>query len=102
MTENSQDVTFPLSGVAHREVCDGNWRNDNPRGFARIEAAPMRRVGKGYQLIVNMDEHDAADLADYLESVADVWECMTTEERGGSDPRAIRVAVATIRRKLAR
>ena len=93
-------VQFTLSGYVYSQVEDGGWPQDNPRGWAALEASPSRRVGKGFQCQVTMLRDDAWDLAYYIESVADVWACMTTEERGNDRPAPLRIAVERIRKAL--
>jgi len=98
VTQDADTVRFVLSGTAYHATADGGWRDDNPRGWARVQAAPTRKVGKGFQVLVEMERDDALDLADYLESVAEVWACMTAEERGDDRPAPIFIAVERIRK----
>lgn len=90
-------VTFKLSGVAYTAATEAGWPDDNPRGYEALRAAPPgRRMGKGIQYTITMRADDALDLAAYLQSVGDVWACMTAEERGPDRPQPIWRAVERI------
>ena len=104
MSESSAElVEFSLSGVAMSAARDGGWRDDNPRGFDALSRSPSGRVGFGWRHGVTMRRDDALDLADYLQSVGDVWASMTVAERGARDrPEPIWKAVEGIRKAAGR
>lgn len=94
-------INVALPGRAWNAALESAWPDENPRGGAALRAGTPRKVGAGgRQWFVRIDEGDARDLAFHLESIADVWECMTREERGSDDPRTIRRAVARIHAAL--
>lgn len=82
--EPDEEVTITLPGAAVTIVAEGNWPNDNPRGWKAVAAAHRRKVGFGTQWTFSILREDADDLANYLSSVADVVGSMTAEERQGS------------------
>ena len=79
-------ITFNLSGVAWSAALEGGWPQDCPRGAAALRVAPVKPAGFGYRYAVTMERADALDLAAYLQGLAEVWACMTAEERGSKDP----------------
>lgn len=94
-------VSFKLSGVAMTAACEGGWPNDNPRGATALNHATCAKTGYGLRYTVTMRRDDAIDLADYLQSVADVWASMTSEERGSKDrPQPIWKAIEGIRQAV--
>lgn len=84
--------TVVLSGRAYAAATQAGWPQDNPRGFTALCGGEWRRIGKGRQWRGEMRSDDATDLGWYLLSVAEVWECMTADERGSDDPRPVRKA----------
>ena len=91
--------TFTISGTAWRRIVDGGWQMDCPEGYEAFKAGVSRKAGKGFRVTMTMEELHAVDLAAYLESVAEVLEGMSPDERGSDGAgtaRACRRAMDTI------
>lgn len=89
-------VRFVIPGRAFDAASEGNWPQDNPKGWAALSRAEVRRVGRGRQYAVEMLKEDAEDLADYLWSVSSLWREISATERGSDDPRPLERAQKAI------
>jgi hypothetical protein len=90
--------TVPISGTVYHRIRD-TWSADCPRGWAALDASPTRKVGYGFQVKATIRRDDLVDLWFYLESIAEVLEGMSAEERGADGTReakACRKAMAAI------
>jgi hypothetical protein len=75
-------VTVTLPGAVLRDLRESSWPRDCPSGWAEVERGTVRRRGRGTQRVVTLARFDAADLADYLETKADLLASMSPSERG--------------------
>jgi len=89
-------ITFRLAGAVVNELHGGAWPDENPTGWRCILKAPTQRIGRGITYTVTMQRRDAIDLRFQIQSIIDVLECMTTEERGNAPIAALRVAAERI------
>lgn len=87
-------VRFSMPGRVYGELrLASNWPNDCPKGWAAIQASPVRKAGRGTSRAVEMDREDALDLGWYLAGYAQAAASAASDdggERGGWQMRMVR------------
>src|SRR4051812_29597128 len=94
------NISFSLTGTVMRIIREGNWLQDEPDGAANLALSTCRKFGNAYSWSCVLPIEQAISLAEYLQSVAEVWACIPRTERGRDKPSIPREAAEHINEQI--